>query len=89
MKFFFWDLGAYLGKILLALVAGGGIALIAAIIAFIFWDKADILEEEIEEEGESRKSSASIFWRVLAVVVGGLGCIWGISAFIDTIKFLF
>ncbi len=89
MKFFFWDLGAYLGKILLALVAGGGIALIAAIIAFIFWDKADILEEEIEEEEKPRKTSASICWRVFAIIVGGLGCIWGISAFVDTIKFLF
>lgn len=89
MKFLFWDLGVYLGRIFLALLAGGGIVLVATILAFIFWDKADILKEEVEEKGSSLKGNVSIIWRVLAITVAILGCLWGLSAFVDLIKFLF
>lgn len=89
MAFLFWDMGAYLGRLFLALLAGGGIVLVATILAFIFWDKADIIKEEVEEKSDSSKGSASIVWRVLAVVVAVFGCLWGLSAFIDLIRFLF
>jgi len=89
MKFLLWDLGIYMGRLFLALLAGGGIALVAIILAFIFWDKADILKEEGEESGKAAKVSASKFWRFLALFVGFLGCVWGLSAFIDLVRFLF
>lgn len=85
MKFLFWDLGVYLGRVVLALLAGGVIAFVAAVLAFIFWDKADILREE--NKGSS--SSGFLFWRILAVIIGAMGVIWGLSAFIDTLRLFF
>ncbi|MBC7332565.1 MAG: hypothetical protein H5T91_09135 [Synergistetes bacterium] len=89
MKFFFWDLGTYVGRVLLSLLAGGGIALVAIVLAFIFWDKADIIKEELEEKGRSSEKFASLIWRFLALFVGILGCLWGLSAFIDLVRFFF
>ncbi|GEM_PF-2318992 len=87
MKFLFWDIGGYIGRLFLAILAGGGIILVAAILFFILWDKADILKEE--EENKGVKSSLPMFWRALAVITGVIGGIWGISAFIDLVRFFF
>ncbi|MCX8127951.1 MAG: hypothetical protein N3C62_04385 [Synergistetes bacterium] len=89
MKLLFWDLGMYVGRVFLALLVGGGIILVATVLAFIFWDKADILKEESEERGSSVIKGTSIVWRVLAIAIAIVGCLWGLSAFIDLIKFLF